>query len=187
MYICEKCNQVYAEQVTLCAICGHDVIKPAVSEPVFVPVSVHPTPDTTTYAYEPEKPQSSGGSKAKGIVGFVMATECFASSLLIMIYSTLLSALVIGYGDDLKSMLNYGYNSMYSVYSSNDLYTALFTYLFMAIAELVLGIVSLSLVSKAKNSGYTSKLTSLGKTFGIIGTVISGVSVFLLFSALINL
>ena len=177
MYICEKCNQVYAEQVTICAICGHDVVKPAVSEPVFIPVSV--VPDTTTYA--PETPQSSGVSKAKGIVGFIIATECFASAIVIMIYSTLLSALVIGYGNELTSILNYNYNSMYSMYSSsNNIYAALCTYIIMAIIEVVMGIIGLSLISKAKNSGYTSKLTSLGKTFGIIGTVISGVTALLL-------
>ena len=181
MYICEKCNQVYAEPVTLCAICGHDVIKPAVSEPVYITVAAKP--NTTTYT--PTTPTGSGVSKAKGIVGFVMAMECFVSSILIMMYSILISALVIGYKDDFISSFTYKYSS--TLYTPHDLYTMLLTYLFMAIAEMVLGIVAVSLVNKARNSGNTSKLTSLGKTFGIIGAVISGVTAFILIIAFINL
>ena len=175
MYTCEKCKQVYAEQVNICTICGHDVIIPEVSEPVFIPVSA--VENTNSNPEEVTIPQTPGGIKAKGIVGFVLATECFSTSIFLMIYATLLSAIVIGYGSDISSLSDYG------LYTSMDLYVMMFTYLFMAIAEVVVGIVSLSLISKAKNSGYTSRLTSIGKTFGIIGTVISAVSALLLFWA----
>jgi len=182
MYKCEKCNQVYAEQVTTCAICGHDIIEPDVSEPVFIPVTI--VPDTTSA--DSVATVTRGVSKAKGIVGFVMAVESFASSVLIMIYSILISSLIIGYKGDIMSVLDYGYsNPMYA--TSMDLYTMLFTYLFMAIAEMVLGIIAVSLVNRSRISGYTSKLTSLGKTFGIIGAVISGVTAFILIMAFINL
>ena len=178
MYICNECGQVYAEPVSACAICGCNVIKPKVAEPFVSPVTITITADECDTA-----PRISGGTRAKGIIGFVMAIEGIAGSAIYAFYALLLIAMTLGYGDEMYELFDqysgFGYTS--------GLEFVILVYIFSLIAQLVIGLVAVSLCNSAKEAGYVSKMTSAGKVLGILTAVISVVAVILLFMVLLAL
>ncbi len=168
MYICEKCGQVYAAPVPTCAICGCDVIKQVVEEPVVPPVTVTVTPQPS------DTPRIPGGARAKGIVGFVMSLEGIVCSVIYGFYSVLFAAMMIGYSSDIYGLYEYG----------TDLEMVLLIYMVALICQIPVGIISFILSKSARNSGYVSRMTSAGKVLGILTTIISAVAVLLLLMAL---
>ncbi len=178
MYICSECGQVYAEPVSACAICGCTAIKPKVVEPLISPVTITITPEECN-----SSPRISGGTRAKGIIGFVMALEGIIGSAMYALYALLLVSVIFGYGDAAYELFSYSYGFGYT----SGLEFIIIVYLFSLIAQLVIGLVAAALCNSATDAGYVSKMTSAGKILGILTAVISAVAAILLFIALLAL
>ena len=171
MYICNKCGKVYAEPVSSCAICGCAVITQKVIDPIVNSVSVDAAIGENNNA-----PRISGGTRAKGIIGFVMAVEAVAASAIYAFYALLLVFMMLGYGDVTYELFNQYFGFGYI----NSLKFVIWVYIFSLIAQFVIGLVAISLCNSAKEAGYVSKMTSAGNVLGILTAVISIVSVILL-------
>ena len=140
MYICNECGQVYAEPISACVICGCTEIKPKAFKPVISPVVI-----TAATAEEVSAPRISGGTRAKGIIGFVMAIEGIAGSAIYALCALLLVAMAFGYGDEIYELFN-----QYSGFGyASGLEFVIFVYIFSLIAQLVVGLVAASLCNSA--------------------------------------
>lgn len=97
------------------------------------------------------------GVKVKGYIGMGLGIESLPMSFIAFICSMM--ALTIGESD-------FGFNTMAP------------PAICFCIFQLAISITAMVLSSSSRNSGFTENATKLGKVFGLIGTIITGISLF---------
>ncbi len=163
---CENCGYTTENAIRFCPFCGKQLMA---REPVCPPAPeqpVQPAPhvEVPQYPYEaplpmatPAYPATCGTapqpkvSKAKKIVGMGLSIGGFVFALIGLLYGLLFAFI--------------------------DSYTSIFMSVYLAAFSIPLSAVGLSFSSAAKKAGDTSVFSRLGKIFGLLGIILTGVSV----------
>lgn len=158
MYVCKNCGQTYASYTTICSKCGNAVVAAPNSsysssqqtqyvapQPQYAAYSA---PTTPVYPYSASSvPAPSGGIRAMGIIGFILALETLFS---------IFYALIAG-----ESYSYYG-----GYYYDNDVMAGVFfVHLLFAVTGLVFSCIS-------RNKGFGG-LSVAGKVISIISLVLN--------------
>ena len=170
MYVCPNCNKQSETPANFCPRCGTAmIIAPEVQaeapqQAVPQPQYVAPQPEQPQYA-EPQQPQytqpmyaqpqyvapqPSTPSKAKAIVGMALGAAGLFFAVLGFFYT--LAFVAIDGAFAIGMSIGFGIFSM------------------------PLSLVGFIMSSKARNAGDRSVFTKLGKIFGLVGTIVSGVN-----------
>ena len=164
MYICPNCNHTSETPANFCAVCGAKMVEsnpaPAVEQPVVEqPVVEQPVVEQPIYPYYniPQQPMYNpapvGPSKAKMITGMALSIAGFAFAIIGLLYTVLFSII--------EGEAGFALSITFGIISTP------------------LSIVGLVLSKSCINAGGTAIFCRLGKIFGLIGVILSGVSLFI--------
>ena len=157
MYICPNCNKQSEVPANFCTSCGTAmVMAPDVQAPVQnayqAPAPVQPQYYQPTYNY-PQQPAAP--SKGKAITGMVLGIVGLVFSVLGFFYLMLFSA--TGPAEEVGAIMAFA----------------------CGFFGFPLSLVSMILSNSSRNNGDTTVFSKLGKIFGLIGVILSGLLLFI--------
>ena len=173
MYTCPKCNFSSDGTMNFCPRCGSEITRNEYAAPAgtAAPVQTPYTPPAQTPYTAPVQPTyynpvsyspvpANKPNLAKKIVGMSLSITGFVFAIFAAIFS------LIAF-DDYYVEMAFGMT------------------LYFSILGLPGSIIGLNFSNAARNSGDTSSLSRVGRSLGLAGTIIMGISLFITFFALI--
>ena len=155
MYICPNCNNTSQEATNFCPHCGTRMVQQQVN-----PQPVYQQP--VYYSTESDL-KSTGPSKGSVIVGMIFGIAGLAMAVIFFIYSL--------------SMMSLAEESYY--FYTDYMSTAIaYAFVMPGLFSLPASLVGMNLSRSNRNQGDTSAMSNVGKIMGIVGLIISCVTIF---------